>query len=150
MAGNSALDRDETDAGRDTAESALTGTRLAFVGGGVMAELMIAGLLTQDLVAAQQIVASHPRQDRRQRLADRFGIEAVEANREAALGADLVFLTVKPQVLAAIMTQLHGRLEPSQVAVSVVAGASIATLSRGLGHAAIVRVMPNTPAQIGA
>jgi pyrroline-5-carboxylate reductase len=48
------------------------------------------------------------------------------------------------------MKQLHGRLEPRQVAVSVVAGASVATLSRGLGHDAIVRVMPNTPAQIGA
>jgi pyrroline-5-carboxylate reductase len=115
-----------------------------------MAESMIAGLLKQGLVVPSRIVASHPRDDRRQRLRSRFGIEVVEGNREAAQAADLVFLTVKPQVLAAIMKQLHGRLEPRQVAVSVVAGASVATLSRGLGHDAIVRVMPNTPAQIGA
>ena len=115
-----------------------------------MAESMIAGLLKQGLIDPNRIVASHPRTDRQERLRARFGIEAVEGNRAAAEGADLIFLTVKPQVLAAVMKQLHGRLEPRQVAVSVIAGASIATLSRGLGHDSIVRVMPNTPAQIGA
>ena len=73
----------------------------------------------------------------------------MEGNREAVDGRDLVMLTVKPQVLAPVMRQLHGQLAPRQVAVSVVAGASISGLSRGLGHDAIVRVMPNTPAQIG-
>ncbi len=130
-------------------QGVLSGTRLAFVGAGVMAESMIAGLLDRGLVAAEQIVASHPREDRRRRLADRFGIGAVEGNREAATQSDLVVLTVKPQVLTAVMRQLHGRLEPRQVAISIIAGASIDTLSRGLGHDAIVRVMPNTPAQVG-
>jgi pyrroline-5-carboxylate reductase len=115
----------------------------------VMAEAMIAGLLDRRLVDPDQIVASHPREDRRQRLVDRFGIRAVEANREAAAGGDLVLLTVKPQVLTVVMRQLHGRLEPRQVAISIIAGASIDKLSRGLGHDAIVRVMPNTPAQVG-
>jgi pyrroline-5-carboxylate reductase len=130
-------------------EGVLTGSRLAFVGAGVMAEAMIAGLLDRRLVAPDQIVASHPRPDRRQRLVDRFGIDAVESNREAAAGCDLVLLTVKPQVLTAVMRQLHGRLEPRQVAISIIAGAGVDKLSRGLGHDAIVRVMPNTPAQIG-
>ena len=145
---------DSGDRGSDGAcpgdTTALAGTRLAFVGAGVMAESMIAGLLKQGLIDPNRIVASHPRTDRQERLRARFGIEAVEGNRAAAEGADLIFLTVKPQVLAAVMKQLHGRLEPRQVAVSVIAGASIATLSRGLGHDSIVRVMPNTPAQIGA
>src|SRR5919106_649276 len=64
-------------------------------------------------------------------------------------GADLVFLTIKPQMLGVVAKQLHGRLEPRQVAISILAGATIASLVRGLGHDAIVRVMPNTPAQIG-
>ena len=122
---------------------------VAFVGAGVMAESMIAGLLKRGLVGPDRIVASHPRADRRKRLEDRFGIRAVEGNREAAAGADLVMLTVKPQVLGQVVKQLHGRLEPRQVVASVIAGASIDTLRRGLGHDAIVRVMPNTPAQIG-
>jgi pyrroline-5-carboxylate reductase len=110
---------------------------------------MIAGLLDRELVAPEQIIASHPREDRRRRLEDRFRICTVEGNREAATQADLVLLTIKPQVLTAVMRQLHGRLEPRQVAISIIAGASVEKLSRGLGHDAIVRVMPNTPAQIG-
>lgn len=135
--------------GNGTEPSVLADARLAFVGAGVMAESMIAGLLARGMIEPERIVASHPREDRRQRLRERFGIEAVEGNRDAVTRGDVVLLTVKPQVLTGVMRQLHGRLEPRQVAVSVVAGAGIGTLSRGLGHDAIVRVMPNTPAQIG-
>ncbi|MGH2531010.1 MAG: pyrroline-5-carboxylate reductase [Thermomicrobiales bacterium] len=129
---------------------ALEGAKLAFVGAGVMAEAMIAGLLDRRLLKPDRIIASHPRADRRERLSQRFGIQAVEGNREAIVDADLVFLTVKPQILGLLMKQLHGRLNPEQVVISIIAGAGIGALSRGLGHDAIARVMPNTPAQIGA
>ena len=140
---------DEPDADQPADPAPLADAVVAFVGAGVMAESMIAGLLKRGLVGPDRIVASHPRADRRKRLEDRFGIRAVEGNREVAAGADLVMLTVKPQVLGQVVKQLHGRLEPRQVVASVIAGASIDTLRRGLGHDAIVRVMPNTPAQIG-
>ncbi len=130
--------------------STLEGVKLAFVGAGVMAESIIGGLLSREMVAPERIVASHPRADRRARLEAHLGITTVEGNREAAAGADLVLLTIKPQVLTAVMRQLHGRLEPRQVAISIIAGASLGSLSRGLGHDVIVRVMPNTPAQVGA
>jgi pyrroline-5-carboxylate reductase len=139
----------EAPAASEAPSTILAGDLLAFVGAGVMAEAMIAGLLDRCLVRPQQIVASHPREDRRRRLTDRFGIVMVESNREAIAQAEIVVLTVKPQVLSTVMKQLHGRLEPRQIAISIVAGASIEKLSRGLGHDAIVRVMPNTPAQIG-
>ena len=129
--------------------ASLNGATLAFVGAGVMAESMIAGLLAKRLVSPEQIVASHPRADRREAIAKRLGVPVAEGNRDAIEGADLVFLTVKPQALPSVLKQLHGRFEPRQAAVSVVAGAGIASLRRGLGHDAIVRVMPNTPAQIG-
>jgi pyrroline-5-carboxylate reductase len=131
-------------------EAALDGVKLAFVGAGVMAEAIIGGLLNRGMVTPERIVASHPRADRRKRLEERFGIATVEGNREAAAGTDLVLLTIKPQVLTAVMRQLHGRLEPRQTAISIIAGASLGSLSRGLGHDVIVRVMPNTPAQVGA
>ena len=127
----------------------LSETRLAFVGAGVMAEAIIAGLLARGMISPDRIVASHPREDRRANLGARHGIEMSESNRDVVTGADLVFLTVKPQALPGVLKQLHGRLEPRQVAVSIVAGARIDALSAGLGHDAIVRVMPNTPAQIG-
>jgi pyrroline-5-carboxylate reductase len=127
----------------------LEDARIAFVGAGVMAESMIAGLLKNALISAEHVVASHPREDRRQRLEERFGILSTESNCEAAHGADLVFLTIKPQVLKAVMRQLSGSLSPQQVVVSVIAGAPINVLVDGLGHQAVVRVMPNTPAQVG-
>jgi pyrroline-5-carboxylate reductase len=129
--------------------AALERARIAFIGAGVMGESMIAGLLKKALVSPSQIVASHPREDRRRRLADRFGIETMESNREAAEGAGIVLLTIKPQVLQSVMRQLFGSLSPDQVVVSVIAGAPIETLVHGLGHDALARVMPNTPAQVG-
>lgn len=134
-------DRDEV--------SSLAGARLAIVGAGMMAESMVAGLLARGKVTPGQIVASHPRPERRQRLHEQFGIATVARNEDAVTGADLVLLTIKPQVLAGVMRQLRGHLAPGQVVISILAGANIETLQRGLGHNAIVRVMPNTPAQIG-
>ncbi len=130
-------------------EPNLTGVRLAFIGAGVMGESMIAGLLSRGIVQPTQIVASHPRPDRQSRIVDRFGVRVVASNEEAAAGSDLVFLTIKPQVLATVMRELNGTLNPRQVVVSILAGASLGSLQRGLAHDAVIRVMPNTPAQIG-
>jgi pyrroline-5-carboxylate reductase len=130
-------------------DNGLEDVRLGFIGAGVMAESMIAGLLGKGIVRPELIVASHPRADRRSRLEERFGVKTCETNDEAASASDLVFLTIKPQVLSAVMDELKGKLTSSQVVVSILAGASLHTLRRGLEHSAIIRVMPNTPAQIG-
>jgi pyrroline-5-carboxylate reductase len=124
--------------------------RISFVGAGVMAESIIAGLLAKQVVRPDQITASHPRADRLAKLGERFGIATAQDNRFAAQSADVVFLTVKPQVLWEVMPQLAGSLNPRQVVVSIVAGANIETLESGLLHNMIARVMPNTPAQVGA
>lgn len=127
----------------------LAGVRVAFVGSGVMGEAMLAGLLAQGLVDPDQLVASHPRADRRTQLVQRYDISVRESNLEAAQDADLVVLTVKPQVLAPIMRQLSGQLREDQVVISILAGTTFNKLRSGLDHEALVRVMPNTPAQIG-
>ena len=127
----------------------LAGTRLAFIGAGVMAESMIAGILKQGQATPDQIVGSHPRAERLAKLESRFGIHTTDDNEVAANGADLVFLTIKPQVLQTVMPQLAGHLQPEQVVISVLAGAPIDVLTRGLKHQAVARVMPNTPAQVG-
>lgn len=122
--------------------------RLSFIGAGVMAEAIIAGLLRRELVAPAQITGSHPRAARRDELKARYGIEMVESNREAATGS-LVILSVKPQRLGGILNELKGALAPEQLVLSIVAGAKIETMAGELAHPAIVRAMPNTPAQIG-
>lgn len=122
--------------------------RAAIVGAGVMAEAMIAGLLADRAVVASRLVASHPRRDRREILAERHGITVVAKNAEAIDGAEIVVLAVKPQMLASVMRELRPSLTDEQVVLSIVAGATLRTLSVGLRHEAVVRAMPNTPAQI--
>ena len=122
-----------------------------------MAEAIIAGLLRKQLVSPEQIVGSHPRAARREELNAKYGIEMFEQNKEAALAvypdgpeaASLLVLTVKPQRLRRVLEELKGSVHQDQLVVSVVAGAKIETIADELLHAAVVRTMPNTPAQIG-
>jgi pyrroline-5-carboxylate reductase len=121
---------------------------VGIVGAGVMAEAMIAGLLADRAVRPADLVASHPRRERRAALAAEHGIRVVARNREAVADADTVVLAVKPQMLRGVMRELAPVLADGQVVLSIVAGATLRTLNAGLGHAAVVRAMPNTPAQI--
>jgi len=127
----------------------LRGKRLAFIGGGTMAEAMIRGLLERHLVPPSRIEVTGPRRERRGDLAKRFGVKALASNVEAAKDAHVVVLSVKPQVLPTVMRELHGKLRADQLVLSIVAGATLRSLRHGLAHPAIVRSMPNTPAQIG-
>jgi pyrroline-5-carboxylate reductase len=122
---------------------------IAFVGSGVMAEAMIKGLLRQSLVTPGQIVASGPRPERGQELFDRYGVSTTTSNVEAVTGADLVVLSVKPQVLCQVLEELVGHITPQALILSIVAGAKMESIRTMLGAPALVRVMPNTPAQIG-
>ena len=131
-----------------SAES-LHGTRLGIVGAGVMAEAMLAGLLERDLIAPGDAVCTHPRAPRRETLAATYGVRTAADNREATRDTDIVLLAVKPQMLAGVMAELRGSLRPEQLVISVIAGASTTAIGAGLDHPAVVRCMPNTPAQIG-
>ena len=127
----------------------LQDTACAFIGAGAMGEAMIGGLLRRDLVAPQAITASDPDENRLKAAAQRFGVRTSRDNRAAVGEAGLVVLSVKPQVLPAICEGLRGALRPEALVVSIVAGARIASIAGGLAHEAVVRTMPNTPAQIG-
>jgi pyrroline-5-carboxylate reductase len=125
-------------------------TQIAFIGSGVMGEAMIKGLMAQGLLIAQHIVASDPRPERLAELSERYGIRVTGDNLAAARGQDIVVLSVKPQVLGEVLKELgNGVIRPDALVLSIVAGATIDRIAQGLNHQAIVRVMPNTPAQIG-
>ena len=127
----------------------LNDIRFAFVGSGVMAEAMIKGLVTKAGVPAERITASGPRPERGDELAARYAVRATTDNLAAIDGAQIVVLSVKPQVLHGVMEQLAGRIAPNALALSIVAGARIETIAATLRHQAVARSMPNTPAQIG-
>lgn len=163
-AGNSAPGGNmaDTEVTIDTEESnPLEGARLAFIGCGVMAEAIMAGLLRKQLVTAEQIVGSHPRTARREELYTKYATRMFESNREAVLevhpgvsadaprAGSMVILAVKPQRLNRVLQELKGVIHPDQLVVSIVAGARCDAIAGQLLHPAIVRAMPNTPAQLG-
>lgn len=128
----------------------ITDRRIAFVGGGLMAEAFIGGLLAKGLAAPQHIVASDPAPDRREHLAGSLGIRTTASNREAVEDADIVVLAVKPQVVGRVLQDLaSAALAADALLITFIAGVRIATLRAALGERPIVRLMPNTPAQIG-
>jgi pyrroline-5-carboxylate reductase len=122
---------------------------IAFIGPGVMAEAMIAGLIRQKMARPENMIAAGPRNERLGELEQRFRIKTVLGNNEAARQADVVVLSVKPQRLGKVLEGLKGSIQTQCLVLSIVAGAPISKISAGLDHRVVVRSMPNTPAQIG-
>lgn len=123
-------------------------TKIAFIGPGVMAEAMIAGLLRQKLAEPDNLTASGPHAERGEELGKKYKIRATTDNASAASSADVIVLSVKPQRLSEVMKGFK-TLRADALVLSIVAGASIQKISAGLKHKIIVRSMPNTPGQIG-
>ncbi|MGZ3587325.1 MAG: pyrroline-5-carboxylate reductase [Candidatus Limnocylindrales bacterium] len=127
----------------------LSGTTIAIVGSGVMAEAMIAGLLRSGEATPERIVASHPREDRRAELEREYGVRTTASNPDAVQGAGVVVLAIKPQMLRRVGRELAAILDDQQLVLSIIAGATTTALANVLKHRHIVRSMPNTPARVG-
>jgi len=122
---------------------------VAFVGGGVMGEVVLSAILDKGLASPQDVSVSDVSESRRHYLEQKYAVATLGDNRQVVGRGDIVVLAIKPQNLTEVMAELNGRFGPAQVVVSIIAGAGIDTLSHGLNHRRIVRVMPNTPARIG-
>ena len=123
--------------------------RVAFLGSGVMAEVLIRGLLSHGLTSPSRIWAAGPRPERAAELVGTYGIHATTGNLEAIGHADLIVLAVKPARLAQVLPQIRDALRPEHVVVSIVAGARMAAIGGALGRAGVVRCVPNLPCRIG-
>ena len=118
-----------------------------------MGATIAARVVETGLFAPNAVVVSDPDEGTRARLKARLGAgeapEALNDHVKAVEGASTVALAVTPQVLPAVMETLRGNLRLDQLVVSIIAGVELQSLQMGLRHAAIIRVMPNTPAQVG-
>lgn len=124
-------------------------TQIAVIGPGVMGEAIIGGLIRNQVLNAGDLRVSGPRLARVEKLAAAYGIQPFTDNREAVQSVDVVILSVKPQRLEAVLGGLRGSIKPDGLVISIVAGAAISKIQKGLEHKPVVRSMPNTPAQIG-
>ena len=123
--------------------------RITFIGGGVMAEAMLRGIIDRGLAKASDIVASDISAERRSYLTEKYGVVTTSNNPSAIEKAEVIILAVQPVSLSEVMEELKGHLQPRQLVLSIVAGATVASICQGLDHGAVIRVMPNMPAQIG-
>lgn len=122
--------------------------KIAFIGSGAMAEAMIGGLLRQNLAEAGNLLAADVREKRVQELREKYGIQPFTEIKLPASQADVIVLSIKPQQLSDVLVGLKGSIPSHALVLSIVAGATIEKISKGLKHGAVVRSMPNTPAQI--
>src|ERR1051326_322879 len=98
--------------------------KINFIGPGVMAEAMIAGLLNKKLAKPENIIASGPREERGADLNKKYKIKSATDNGAAASQADVVVLSVKPQRLSEVMKGLY-KIRPEAVVLSIVAGGCV-------------------------
>jgi pyrroline-5-carboxylate reductase len=122
--------------------------RITFIGGGAMGEAMVKCLLTKKVVAPQDVVVSDISPVRRELLGSEYGVGTLANNKKAVANADVIILAVKPRNLPQVMEEIKG-LAIEQLVLSIVAGATLSSLCRGLNHSSVIRAMPNMPAQIG-
>ena len=129
--------------------SVLDNKKISFIGGGNMAQALISGLVSCG-VKPSLITIADPSSEAREQLAAK-GLNTVDPTADAkavVIGADIVVLAVKPQVMKAVVSSFADVLD-KQLVISVAAGLSTELLSNMLGgYSNIVRAMPNTPAMI--
>ena len=124
--------------------------KIAVIGSGTMAGAMIGALLRKKELSPDQITASDPYLEQRENITKNYQVQITEDNQAAVKSADIVILAVKPQVLPSVLDEIKGKLADNCLVFSIVAGMPISRIKKGLAHKAIIRSMPNTPAQISS
>jgi len=123
--------------------------RISFIGGGKMGEALIKGILEAKLVSADKIIVSDTVLVRLDYLKKTYGVVVTENNIEAVKAGEVIILAVKPQVIPRVLAEISQVVDENKLSISIAAGIGLKTLYSGLGkEARIIRVMPNTPAQI--
>ena len=124
---------------------------IAFIGAGNMGEALIRGLLAAKTVTARQLIATDVRPERLDYFRKTFGIRATSDNAQAVAEADIVLLAIKPQQMSAVLASFKSQFSNLKLVVTIAAGVTTGRIERELGgDVRVVRVMPNTPALVGA
>lgn len=123
---------------------------IGFIGSGNMAEALIRGLIAAGVSRPQDISISDIRPERIDELVGKYGVVPRASNVQVVERAETVVLSVKPQVMGAALQSIQGAPTTGRLFISIAAGVKVARIAGVLGDVPIIRVMPNTPALVGA
>ncbi|HEY6166924.1 MAG TPA: pyrroline-5-carboxylate reductase [Verrucomicrobiae bacterium] len=124
---------------------------IGFLGAGKMATALARGFISAGLVSPKQVIASDPFDKARDAFAKETGAKTTAANADVAKRATVLFVAVKPDQVVNVLTGLRPILGHDHLIISIAAGVSLAKLEGALMPGArVIRVMPNTPALVGA
>ena len=124
--------------------------KIAFIGGGAMAEAIIKGILGSALLPAEAIFVGNRTQKRCDYLIEKYGVRAMTDNKAAVAEADLVIFAVKPQVApVALNSDLVAAMKENAWVLSIMGSVSIAQLHAYAPSYPVIRTMPNTPLAVG-
>ena len=123
--------------------------KVAILGAGKIGESLLSGLLSSGWRTADEVVVTARREERIAELSEQYGVPATLDNSEAAEGAGLVVVAVKPQDIEALLKDLTGHITADQTVLSVAAAIPTGAIERHLsGEIPVVRAMPNAPATV--
>jgi pyrroline-5-carboxylate reductase len=124
---------------------------VTFIGGGQMAQALAGGAIAASVLTPSQLIFVEPSEPQQQLLLKRFvGCRVTNQLSQGAAEALRLVLAVKPHILKELAAELASYLQPQHLVVSIAAGVSLSKLQGLLGTQRVVRVMPNTPAQVGS
>jgi pyrroline-5-carboxylate reductase len=125
--------------------------KVGFLGAGKMASALAKGFVAAKIVSPKQIIASDVMEPARAAFAKEVGGSVAESNIEILKFANVLVLAVKPDQVAAVLAQIKPAFTEKHLLISIAAGVTLAKLENALPmRARVIRVMPNTPALVGA
>jgi len=125
--------------------------RVALLGTGKMGGILLQGFLQAGLLKPEQIAATVAHEERAKDISEQLGVAVGTNNTEAARGANVVLLGVKPYQIAAVTAEIKPVLEPDVLLISFAASVKTRAIEDAAGGTvAVIRAMPNTPSAVGA
>lgn len=131
--------------------SGLSKQKVAFLGAGKMGGIILQALLKNGLLSPHSTAATVAHPERAKALAARLKIRVGTNNVEAAKGANIIVVGVKPQVVEEVVREVSGVVGPKQLIISVAASVPTAMIEKNLAsNVPVIRAMPNTPCLLGS